>query len=101
MRIRSALAATVLGLALATAGATSAVADEGPHHYGSDHYGNDYGKEHHGKDHYGKDHYGKDKDHYGKEHHGNHGGPVCSPYIGKVGAGPSHIFWAGAHCGWF
>jgi len=40
MRIRSALAATVLGIALAAAGATSATADEGPrlhhHHFGGD-----------------------------------------------------------------
>ncbi|MER6784794.1 hypothetical protein ABT330_09175 [Streptomyces sp. NPDC000658] len=39
MRIRSVLAATVLGIALAAAGATSAIADEGPrqhHHFGGD-----------------------------------------------------------------
>lgn len=35
MRIRSVLAATVLGIALAAAGATTATADEGPrHHFG-------------------------------------------------------------------
>ncbi|MFJ9741385.1 hypothetical protein [Streptomyces sp. NPDC101166] len=32
MRIRSALAAAALGIALAATGATSAVADEQPHH---------------------------------------------------------------------
>ncbi|MFF4584319.1 hypothetical protein ACFY30_13445 [Streptomyces sp. NPDC000345] len=85
MRIRSVLAATVLGLALATAGATSAVADEGPRHYGNDHYGSE--------GHYGHAEHGK--------HHGVHAGPVCSPYFGKIDTVSSDIVWGGAHCGWF
>lgn len=40
MRIRSVLAATVLGIALAAVGASTATADEGPrqhhHHFGGD-----------------------------------------------------------------
>jgi hypothetical protein len=44
MRIRSALAATALGIALAAAGATSATADEGPrHHHHHHHFGGDKG----------------------------------------------------------
>ncbi|RZU25216.1 hypothetical protein [Streptomyces sp. BK239] len=38
MRIRSALAAAALGIALAATGATSAVADEQPHHDGPKHH---------------------------------------------------------------
>ncbi|KUN87059.1 hypothetical protein [Streptomyces griseoruber] len=74
MRIRSVLAATVLGIALAAAGATSATADEGPRHGG---------------------HYGSEAE-YGVDHE-----PVCSPYIGKIDTVSSDIFWGGAHCGWF
>ncbi|WP_329216636.1 hypothetical protein OG352_12025 [Streptomyces sp. NBC_01485] len=40
MRIRSVLAATVLGIALAAVGATTATADEGPrHHHSGGHEG--------------------------------------------------------------
>jgi hypothetical protein len=43
MRIRSALAATVLGIALAAAGATSATADEGPRQHHHHHFGGNKG----------------------------------------------------------
>ncbi|MFF6801761.1 hypothetical protein [Streptomyces sp. NPDC012616] len=43
MRIRSALAATVLGIALAAAGATTATADEGPREHHHHHFGGDKG----------------------------------------------------------
>ncbi|QJT01308.1 hypothetical protein G9272_14060 [Streptomyces asoensis] len=71
MRIRSVLAATVLGFALAATGATAAIADEGPrqHHEGP--------REHH--------------------HFGGHEG-VCSPYIGAIDTSSADIFWAGKHC---
>ncbi|WP_327182695.1 hypothetical protein [Streptomyces sp. NBC_01334] len=71
MRIRSVLAATVLGIALAATGATTATADEGPrqHHEES--------REHH--------HFGGDEG-------------VCSPYIGAVDTSSADIFWAGKHC---
>ncbi|MER5433799.1 hypothetical protein [Streptomyces sp. NPDC002588] len=89
MRIRSVLAATVLGVALAAAGATSAVADEGPRHHGN-HYGSEG---HHGRHDEGRHDHGRHHV-FGKE-------PVCSPYIGKVHTVNSDIFWAGAHCSWF
>ncbi|MFE7931008.1 hypothetical protein ACFU6S_20160 [Streptomyces sp. NPDC057456] len=71
MRIRSVLAATVLGIALAATGATAATADEGPrqHHEGP--------REHH--------------------HFGGYEG-VCSPYIGAIDTVSADIFWAGKHC---
>ncbi|MET8164587.1 hypothetical protein ABZT34_10065 [Streptomyces sp. NPDC005329] len=68
MRIRSVLAATVLGIALAATGATTATADEGPH---------EASREHH--------HFGGDEG-------------VCSPYIGAVDTVSADIFWAGKHC---
>ncbi|MET7652468.1 MULTISPECIES: hypothetical protein [unclassified Streptomyces] len=70
MRIRSVLAATVLGIALAATGATTATADEGPrqHHEGS-----------------GEHHFGGDEG-------------VCSPYIGAIDTVSADIFWAGKHC---
>ncbi|MDQ0962320.1 hypothetical protein QFZ66_006198 [Streptomyces sp. B4I13] len=43
MRIRSVLAATVLGIALAAAGATTATADEGPREHHHHHFGGDKG----------------------------------------------------------
>ncbi|MDX2678574.1 hypothetical protein [Streptomyces soliscabiei] len=69
MRIRSVLAATVLGIALAAAGTTTATADEGAgyHHSGHRHS------------------FGDDK--------GN-----CSPYIGAIKTSSAGIFWAGEHC---
>ncbi|MFC4507680.1 MULTISPECIES: hypothetical protein [Streptomyces] len=84
MRIRSVLAATVLGIAMAAAGATSAVADEEPRHYGN-HYGSEA-------------HYGQSEE---DRHHVLDAEPVCSPYIGQVDTASSDIFWAGAHCSWF
>ncbi|MFF3844096.1 hypothetical protein [Streptomyces sp. NPDC002328] len=72
MRIRSALAATVLGIALAATGATGAVADEQPHH-----------------------HFATDEE---PRHHFADGEAVCSPYIGAIDTSSSDIFWAGAHC---
>ncbi|OQR65526.1 hypothetical protein B6E66_02995 [Streptomyces maremycinicus] len=71
MRIRSVLAATVLGIALATTGATSALADEGP-------------RQHHEEP--------REYHHFG----GDEG--VCSPYIGAVDTSSADIFWAGKHC---
>jgi hypothetical protein len=73
MRIRSVLAATVLGIALAATGATTATADEGP---GDRHY--DEAPRHH---------------HY---FDGDEG--ICSPYIGAVDTSSADIFWAGKHC---
>lgn len=43
MRIRSVLAATVLGIALAAAGASTATADEGPRQHHHHHFGGDEG----------------------------------------------------------
>lgn len=43
MRIRSVLAATALGIALAAAGATTATADEGPRQQHHHHFGGDEG----------------------------------------------------------
>ncbi|MER5192900.1 MULTISPECIES: hypothetical protein [unclassified Streptomyces] len=71
MRIRSVLAATVLGVALAATGATAATADEGPRQHHED------SRQHH--------HFGEDKG-------------VCSPYIGAVDTVSADIFWAGKHC---
>ncbi|MFD9321896.1 hypothetical protein ACFWDQ_30305 [Streptomyces sp. NPDC060053] len=83
MRIRSVLAATVLGIALAATGATAATADEGPrqHHEGP--------REHH---HFGG--YEGPREHH---HFGGYEG-VCSPYIGAVDTVSADIFWAGKHC---
>ncbi|MEU5632910.1 hypothetical protein ACIA8I_02085 [Streptomyces rishiriensis] len=43
MRIRSVLAATVLGIALAAVGASTATADEGPRQHHHHHFGGDEG----------------------------------------------------------
>ncbi|MCQ9183847.1 hypothetical protein KMT30_33365 [Streptomyces sp. IBSBF 2953] len=43
MRIRSVLAATALGIALAAAGASTATADEGPRQQHHHHFGGDEG----------------------------------------------------------
>ncbi|MFD9395903.1 hypothetical protein ACFWBB_35735 [Streptomyces sp. NPDC060000] len=71
MRIRSVLAATVLGIALAATGATAATADEGP-----------------------RQHHGGPREHH---HFGGYEG-VCSPYVGAVDTVSADIFWAGKHC---
>ncbi|MFJ9019132.1 hypothetical protein ACIRPU_03955 [Streptomyces sp. NPDC102259] len=71
MRIRSVLAATVLGIALAATGATTATADEGPRQH------HEEPREHH--------HFGGDEG-------------VCSPYIGAIDTVSADIFWAGKHC---
>ncbi|MDQ0580637.1 hypothetical protein [Streptomyces rishiriensis] len=71
MRIRSVLAATVLGIALAATGATSAIADEGP-----------------------RQHHEEPREH----HHFDEDEGVCSPYVGAIDTVSADIFWAGAHC---
>ncbi|MFG3031680.1 hypothetical protein ACGFZJ_24550 [Streptomyces sp. NPDC048253] len=85
MRIRSVLAATVLGIALAATGATTATADEGP-------------RQHHEEP---REHQEESREHHeeSREHHhfgGDEG--VCSPYIGAVDTSSADIFWAGKHC---
>ncbi|MFE6827785.1 hypothetical protein [Streptomyces sp. NPDC057690] len=78
MRIRSVLAATVLGIALAATGATTAIADEGP-------------RQHHEEP---REHHEESREHH---HFGGDEG-VCSPYIGAVDTSSADIFWAGKHC---
>ncbi|MFD7939529.1 hypothetical protein ACWGA9_10820 [Streptomyces sp. NPDC054950] len=78
MRIRSVLAATVLGIALAATGATTATADEGP-------------RQHHEEP---REHHEESREHH---HFGGDEG-VCSPYIGAVDTSSADIFWAGKHC---
>ncbi|WP_405630027.1 hypothetical protein OG933_30695 [Streptomyces sp. NBC_00016] len=78
MRIRSVLAATVLGIALAATGASTATADEGP-------------RQHHEEP---REHHEESREHH---HFGGYEG-VCSPYIGAVDTSSADIFWAGKHC---
>ncbi|MEH0579685.1 hypothetical protein [Streptomyces sp. B21-108] len=82
MRIRSVLAATVLGIALAAAGVTTATADEdaGYHH-------SDEGPGYHQSD-----------EGSGHRHYFDEGKDNCSPYIGAVKTPSAAIFWAGKHC---
>ncbi|MFF1547219.1 hypothetical protein [Streptomyces sp. NPDC058291] len=89
MRIRSVLAAAVLGIALVAAGATTATADEGPrqHH----HLGGDEGpRQHH--------HFGEDEGGPRQHHHFGGDEGVCSPYVGAIDTVSADIFWAGKHC---
>ncbi|MDX3243452.1 hypothetical protein [Streptomyces sp. ME18-1-4] len=91
MRIRSVLAATVLGIALAAAGATTATADEGAGHHHSDE-GRGYHQSEEGRG-YKESDEGSGHRHYFDEDKGN-----CSPYIGAVKTSSADIFWAGEHC---